>query len=357
MKRLLLTAVAALTAAFFMAPGTASSAPIPLTIPPLTATVGDYPAGAYANGIMLSRHNLGGFGRVLQTDDTTQVCVFCHTPHHSNADARPLWNRSTANSVNYIGYGATIAGTVVNNADLGGATLACLSCHDGVTTFDSLVNAPGKGGVVPGGADQGWDFKMPGVAFPIAGADHFGNKSTPNGACLACHSVIFPGVPPAFATSTIVQSLSIGVDLTNDHPVSIPYSASSKASLRPMNTTIANINLSAGLNAGAGSGTTAFITNNLSQNRWAVSGFISSDATIGSLLRNSKVECSSCHDPHFRNLSYDEADSTYIYTNKANGASAGPHWCTTGESCSDGLFLRRVGGNTGSGVCRTCHDK
>ncbi len=353
MKRLFITAVAALATAFFISPGTATAVPA-LTIPPITATVGDYPAGAYANGIMLSRHNLGGFGRVLRTDDTTQVCVFCHTPHHSNTGANPLWNRSTANSVNYIGYGTTIAGTTVNQSDLGGATLACLSCHDGATTFDSLVNAPGKGGVVPGGdTTKQWKFQMPSYGFSNVAFDHFGNKTAPNGICNGCHSAT-----PGFATGDTVQSLSLDFDLSNDHPVSVPYSASSKASLRPRNTVIANINLSAGLNAGGGSGTTPFITNNLSQNRWAISGFISSSATIGSLLRNNKVECSSCHDPHFRNLSYDEVDSTYLYANKQTPPAVGQNWCGgTGESCADGFFLRRVGGNTGSGVCRTCHDK
>jgi len=340
MKRLFLTATAMLTAAVFLAPGMAMAAP------PFSGTVSDYPAGVVANGIMLSRHNLGAFGRVLKTGATTQVCVFCHTPHHSNTGANPLWNRSLANSTNYIAYGTTIAGTVINQADLGGATLACLSCHDGATTFDSLVNAPGKGGVVAGGTDLNWGFDMPGFAFNATGFDHFGNKTAPNSLCLACH-----GSTPLFGTSDLVQSLSLDFDLSNDHPVSVPYSAGSKASLRPVNTVIGTIDLSAGLN-----NTTSFFATNISQNRWAVSGFISSTATISSLLRNDKVECSSCHDPHFRNLSYDEVDSTYLYANKPPGPSIPQSWCS-GEDCVDGLFLRRVGGNTGSGVCRTCHNK
>jgi len=319
--------------------------------PPISGTVADYPAGAVANGVLLSRHNLGRFGRVLRTDATTQVCVFCHTPHHSNTSAAPLWNRSTAQSVNYTAYGTTIAGTTVNKADLGGATLACLSCHDGTTTFDSLVNAPGKGGVVPGGDTTiQWSFKMPGNSFQDTTFDHF-NTNTPTQPkdCLTCH-----GASPAYATGDTVQSLSLGFDLTNDHPVSVPYSASSKASLRPKSTVISAIDLSTGLNGTVGEAG-AYLTNNLSQNRWAVSGFISSTATIGDLLRNNKVECSSCHDPHFRNLSYDEVDSTYQYSNHTNGSSF-QFWCS-GEGCVDGFFLRRVGGNTGSGVCRTCHDK
>jgi len=311
--------------------------------------VADYPAGVVANGIMLSRHNLGGFGRVLKTSATTQVCVFCHTPHHSNKQARPLWNRDVSNSVSYVVYGTTIAGTTINQANLGGATLACLSCHDGATTFDSLVNAPGKGGIVPGGTDLNWGFDMPGFAFNATVYDHF--NTNPGSPCLTCH-----GASPLFATNDVVQSLNLGFDLTNDHPVSVPYSAGTKASLRPVSTTIASINLSAGLNVGAGGATATFFNNNLTQNRWAVSGFISSTATIGSLLRNNKVECSSCHDPHFRNLSYDEADSTYQYANKPNPPAIPQAWCS-GESCVDGFFLRRVGGNTGSGVCRTCHNK
>ncbi len=319
--------------------------------PPFSGTVADYPAGAVANGIMFSRHNLGDFGRVIKTRATTQVCVFCHTPHHSNTGANPLWNRSLANSTNYVGYGTTLAGTTVNKADLGGATLACLSCHDGATTFDSLVNAPGKGGYVPGGTNLNWGFDMPGFAFNSTSFDHFGNKTAPNSICLSCHN----SASPLFATGDTVASLSLDFDLTNDHPVSVPYSASSKASLRPTSTVIGAIDLSAGLSGTTGT-TGAFLANNLSQNRWAVSGFISSTATIGDILRNNKVECSSCHDPHFRNMSYDEVDSTYQYANKQNPPAIPQAWCS-GESCVDGFFLRRVGGNSGSGVCRTCHDK
>ena len=319
----------------------------------VSGTVTDYVAGLSANGIMTSRHNLGVSGRVLHTDATTQVCVFCHTPHHANSGTNaPLWNKSIANSASYIAYGSTIAGTTVNKADLGGVTLACLSCHDGVSTFDSIVNAPGKGGVVTGGFDRNWTFSMPifatGVNVKSALFDHF---ETAGGPCLGCHTDSGTGLD-------IIKSLDLGTDLSNDHPVSVPYSASSKASLRPRSTIIAAIDLSSGLTGTTGD-TGAYLTNNLSQNRWAVSGFISSTATIGSLLRENKVECSSCHDPHFRNLSWNEAEITWISWVWSFGTGLpSPAWCGgVAEDCSDGLFLRRVGGNTGSGVCRTCHDK
>jgi len=76
-----------------------------------------------------------------------------------------------------------------------------------------------------------------------------------------------------------------------------------------------------------------------------VNGFIDNgSARISDLLRNGKVECSSCHDPHFSNRSWDEVEGAGGYEGLT-------------ENRMDGLFLRRVGGNTGSGVCRTCHNK
>lgn len=302
MKRFLIFAVAAASASF-LALGTASVAN--------AVDIDDYPADAPANGIGKSRHNLGALGmhRIAdQIPGTTEICVFCHTPHHTNVDgfaageAAPLWNR-TNSAASYTPYGpngATVGGTTVTQ--VGGATLACLSCHDGVTTFDNLVNAPGKG---LNSGSQGWDFNEDGnpVANGITGSSR----------------------------------LNIGTDLRNDHPVSIEYIAP-RASLRDVTTTLDSIDLTSDVFSTTHSAVTA--GGNLDQNRWAINGYICEDCTIESLLRNGKVECSSCHDPHFANKSWDEVDDTW-----------------GSEEDSDGMFLRRVGGNTGSGVCKTCHAK
>jgi len=290
MKRFLTLALAVASVGF-VAVGTASA----------TDT---YTAGAAANGIGLSRHNLGSVGEHVRTANTSEICIFCHTPHHTNTDneLKPLWNRGTSAPTSFTAYGTTLGGSPIANTDIGSTSLACLSCHDGVTTFDNLVNAPGKAGVTAGGADRGWTFTDVGV------------------------------VVSDFMTSS---RLNIGLDLSNDHPVSVAYQ-DDRAGLRPTDTVIADIDLTGDLATSAAT----YDNGNLLSNLWAVKGYISDSATIADLLRDDKVECSSCHDPHFSNESWNETDDTW-----------------GGEADSDGAFLRRVGGNTGSGLCRTCHNK
>jgi len=335
MKRFLAIAIAATMGLFYVGHANAASTFQAGATGTSGKSVGGpldtYTAGMAANGVVQSRHNLGAFSHHLGTRNdntagtvtgTTQICVFCHTPHHSNTETMPLWNRNMPNSSSYIGYGTTKAGTAISQPQQGSVSLACLSCHDGVTTFDNLVNAPGKGlamvGVGGGAPDQfsSWTFYDDGTAL-------IANK-----------------------TLSFSARVNLGTDLTNDHPVNVDYSGGTKASLRPRGTDIATINLSAGLNQ-----TTSYF-DYMKSNLWAVSGFISSTATIGDLLRadsttagaKNKVECASCHDPHFSNGSYPE------YTRDSNNKF-------TGLNAGDGVFLRRVGGNMGSGVCRTCHNK
>lgn len=314
----------------------------------------EFQAGSAANGIGKSRHNLGALGGPIATQNTTEICVFCHTPHHSNTtgfaagEAAPLWNRTNQSATPYTPYGTTAAGTTITQ--VGGATLACLSCHDGVTTFDNLVNAPGKG---LNTGDQGWTFQM-GV-LSVGSYRAPGNGRDTLGCTYGCHG----GTTTTFAVSQIGR-LNIGTDLSNDHPVSVTYYGADhvdggRASLRATTTDIASIDLASDVWSTAHSAVQA--GGNLTQNRWAVGGFVSDTATIADLLRNDKVECVSCHDPHFKNTSWDEVKHTYLdgYEHTGNSWS---NWCgNSGETCTDGMFLRRVGGNTGSGVCKTCHEK
>lgn len=227
-----------------------------------------------------SKHDLsasgGGTIKANAGQNNDEICVYCHTPHASNTDfsGAPLWNKATPTG-SFKMYGATAAG--VAGQTIAGTTteiqpsapsLACLSCHDGVSAINSIVNAPGSGGYVAGGQNVAFGATAAGTAFTMpAGVTQIGDGSTqPN------------------------------PDLTNDHPVSITY-VEGAASLKPVTT--------------------------------AITGW-SGATTIAGLLRNGKVECGSCHDPHLG-----ESD-TFLRRNKA----------TVGENS-----------NAGSRVCLTCHDK
>lgn len=345
------------------------------TITDWATAQGSYPgsttgnAGAAAGGIVWSRHNLSSYGSPLQAVNavfnpdtfmidagvaTTEICIFCHTPHFGKTNTAPLWNRGSS-AAGYVAYGgttpslnpsgSTLAGTATG---VGGSSLACLSCHDGVTTFDNLINKPGKG-TSGTGTDQGWRFYM---ATSINGAvtlEHFSQTG-----CGTCHPQgesdrLNIGGGPNFNYAAKI------VDLTNDHPIDVPYNAVTVASLRPTTTvinsiTINNARLNGDLVGSDGVGR--------SDNLWAVNGYINTTATINDLLRDGgKVQCTSCHDPHFKNQTND--DPSVINSYDRSGGGVGYNYDVTSQfdPLIDGLFLRRVGGNSNSGICRTCHNK
>ncbi len=83
-----------------------------------------------------------------------EVCVYCHTPHGANQTiAAPLWNR-TIRITNYQTYDelwtTTLTQAVMGTP--GPASLTCLSCHDGQTAIDSIINMPGSGSAGATGA-------------------------------------------------------------------------------------------------------------------------------------------------------------------------------------------------------------
>lgn len=159
-------------------------------------------AGAAPISVMNSKHNLSsistsGTGSIKSVDaalgGTTEVCVFCHTPHGGNTQA-PLWNK-TASVGSYSTYTSDVlAGLVYWAAEdpKSGAgvvphvkTRICLSCHDGTIALGSLVNLP------PGVTTQ---IPMDGTAGT--------NK-----------------MPPTAAGY-------IGLELNDDHPVAIKHDTS-----------------------------------------------------------------------------------------------------------------------------------
>lgn len=83
--------------------------------------------------IVGSVHDLSAIGE--------EVCVYCHTPHNGDvttpmADA-PLWNR-TMLVTTFTMYDSPTRDMLIA-ADPQGVSLACLSCHDGVTAYNSII--------------------------------------------------------------------------------------------------------------------------------------------------------------------------------------------------------------------------
>ena len=236
-------------------------------------------------------------------NNTTEVCVFCHTPHGSDTSAAvPLWNKKLPSSGSYTTYDALATSTYdATQGDIGSVSLACLSCHDGTQAMDSMINAPGSGNYSASGASAYGFGKMQGTPIP-----------------------------------------NLGTDLKNDHPISMPYGGGIKAAatswvtpggtaavttdvlkdadfVAPFGQTI-NTNAAWWVNTTAGG----------SDAREKQDMFLYTRASGTGTDNNAPtpfVECASCHDPH-------------------NAATA---------SGSSVAFLRIS--NASSAVCLACHNK
>lgn len=143
--------------------------------------------------IASTRHNLSvsGPGEVTATSES-QLCVFCHTPHSSNREIpSPLWNRDLSDATYTLYNSASLdAGDLDEPV---GASRLCLSCHDGTLAIGAVRNEPGRGG-------GDGSISMQGTA----------DDGT---------------MPPGAGTDT-GHTRDLGVNLTNDHPISFTYDSS-----------------------------------------------------------------------------------------------------------------------------------
>lgn len=126
----------------------------------------------------------------LGSDEISEVCIFCHTPHNANIlgglDSAPLWNRKNTEVSSYTMYDqAELQGDV--SVSPNSETMVCLSCHDGTLALNSMANLPEAG------------------ADPIPDILGDASRITADGKI----------APTSFAF--------IGDDLSNDHPVSVDY--------------------------------------------------------------------------------------------------------------------------------------
>lgn len=244
-------------------------------------------------GVVGSKHDLTSGGTAQTgTAVTDEVCVFCHTPHGSDTNAPvPLWNKVLTPG-GYTQYSTLQTPTFDSTeAPVGSVSLACLSCHDGTQAMDVVINSPGSGGHNTAGT---------------------------------------PIDPLTSAAMTGTPVPALGLDLTDDHPVSMQYGGGGPLATDP---------------DGAFAGTLGDPDFNVPQKAtvntnpiWWVDSAVGTNGTREKTdmilyARNDLgtvqpfVECGSCHDPH-------------------NDTTASP------TSVS---FLRI--NNTASQICTACHVK
>lgn len=210
-----------------------------------------------------------------------RVCVFCHTPHGGNLTG-PLWNRSLPSASSFTHYNsATLSSTLQGlsvGRDIGDESLLCMSCHDGSVAVPHLLNDP--------------NF-LNGAAITINGnADQEIVASLGNGG--------------ARIGATQASPAGVG-DLSDDHPISFSYQD-------------VYDEYQSGTRAGELHSVAAALT--------GIDG-----EGVRFFGPTSRVECSSCHDPH---VSYDQFATP------------------PGDEAYRPFLIRP---NSGSKLCLTCHNK
>jgi predicted CXXCH cytochrome family protein len=87
--------------------------------------------------ISTTKHNLSSSTTNSIKGDIQEICVYCHTPHGGDTTI-PLWNRSVG-TIAVTPYSSTSM-SVPMSSTIGGVSRACFTCHDGVTSINSLAN-------------------------------------------------------------------------------------------------------------------------------------------------------------------------------------------------------------------------
>jgi hypothetical protein len=244
---------------------------------------------------------------------TSEVCVFCHTPHGAAPTVQggaPLWNRNVQNSSTYQAYSAPnfeAAGTTPGQPK--GVSLACLSCHDGAIAIDALVNAPGSGGFLvtnrtagTGGQSVGFiDFNGPGVDpadSSMRGDDTVNFRDAIESDTTAFSP--FSGGRHDLVAQAGIENMSpfpnLGTNLTDDHPVGMQVPADNFSTDGKRDPQFAPIGANSPPPAIDGA-SIKFVTRS--------AGIMPTDIRdrirtypIPGVTGGYYVECASCHNPH-----------------------------------------------------------
>jgi len=169
---------------------------------------------AVAGSITGSAHDFSGDGWT-----GGRICIACHTPHNADTtvSVAPLWNHELTTSTFTMYSSSSLDGTITGQPD--GVSLLCLSCHDGTVAKDSFGGAAGS------------DF--------------------------------------------MVGDARLGTDLSDDHPISITFNATTAATDGGLhNPALTSVTIGAG-------------------------GDKTRNGSIEDMMLSAgTVQCSSCHDVH-----------------------------------------------------------
>jgi hypothetical protein len=249
------------------------------------------------NGPGTTRASAGG---------TDQVCVFCHTPHGaSQADQggtplrAPLWNRRVPAGSSYTPYSSSSLDAAVIadgfSGQPGGSSKLCLSCHDGTLAIGSVNVLGGKGGD-SGPVDIPMDNTGPGGTMP----------------------------PGQGATSGFTRLL--GQDLSNDHPISLSFTAQLAARDGELRVPDAQQRFPAGTGTVLGLRTPGF------------KPLLPLEPT--GVAGTGQVQCATCHDPHIRELDASKGNQKFLRAQRFQEATPS----ATHTPATDI-------------ICLNCHDK
>jgi hypothetical protein len=225
-----------------------------------------------------SKHNMSasGPGPVRATTES-QVCVFCHTPHAAaNEPGAPLWNRQLSGAT-YTPYTSNSIDADDIAATPGGASKLCLSCHDGTLAIGAVNVANGQANPL----------------IALQGTDPDGTMP--------------PGAGPQTGFTR-----DLGVDLSNDHPISFTYDSALALADGELRDPAGESHIG---NRGPGSNPSV-------------------------PLQNGRLECTSCHDPHIRDTGETESIK-FLRLNRFQKSTP------AGSSFSEVADI----------ACLACHDK
>lgn len=184
-----------------------------LWLPPAEATKGPQGVSNTTHNFAYNASQTPTLSYLSKTED--EVCIYCHTPHGGNLEGA-LWNKPFAGegadlqSANYFTHynSATLSSAAKGSGlkrPLNNESLLCMGCHDGTVAINRVVNVSNRTVKDLAEPDALIENRLGGVAQMQAAG------STEPGAWIGASS------------STLAALDWTGGHLDDDHPVSFDY--------------------------------------------------------------------------------------------------------------------------------------